>query len=962
MPAGHHTPAGAVAKDRGMTIHWVRRLHRAGFLDVPGATVRSAPVRGFTMTPGEDAEGFLGRLLTDFPPLEEGNVAEFREALHALKRVRDIRLPEERLDQGAAILGARHDDPTAFPVTITGLHALTGGDRAHLSTYVARHRAREVEGIVSQEAIRRELQINPPQIEAFLAFGILEQTAGPGCRKVFGVPGGGEAAAGGGDAAPLAMADVQTTVLDRFWNMPPRGRPLTIDDINLFCRLREAMQVDAFDRLPPNMLADIIQFIIGHGQPPTVQLIQDLVHGDETQLRDALIHRHRTVGDIPFPRRTVTRTTHTLADLDAMLAPELRGAHGTFLDPVRRKAGRAPTGVDIASIAGIANPTLRAVAQVVALHGRTRPKWKMRVSESIRMLRGHADAFDALPPTDAAAVASCLTALRLVANGTGPEERAIILSDILAWRTMAGIFDDYRANPELPPALSAYLDTIAPALPADDTLFEGVSASLETIRQKRYEDRVGDMEAILADVRGFGPRLFARRDRTRALRAKVREVVEEHEAGGADHASFLVRDAHVEEIARAAGEAGPRRRITTFEVISWDRIAAELRPLVPLWQKLDPHAGDKDARKRALFECRYAVRYVSCVHEDSTPAEPPHWFELHERKLLWPVKQLTTEEFAERGPTLERLGLGHSQTRAHGTGLGNFERHRARIARLARTHLGMTLLPLDEHNHQEALSILQVAMRLEEPLRTGEFAQLNVGEGAESEDDEDGEAFTVFKFYRKKKRKRSEAVFSPEVERLAEEVLTITSERMYGGGEIPPVPAPKPEHPKSPATERFLAAYGERSASIKNLGTGIAFLCAGIGLKRPHDLKYLWNRLERLKGRSLEERRKRQEHVATKTTEDYNPPIAADRTESRRKRRAGVREDRERREQRNEVFDGLTDEELLRLNADRERLRQTIPWLEVRKLAGPVAKARRELAKVEVALARNDASRAGEAA
>ena len=125
-------------------------------------------------------------------------------------------------------------------------------------------------------------------------------------------------------------------------------------------------------------------------------------------------------------------------------------------------------------------------------------------------------------------------------------------------------------------------------------------------------------------------------------------------------------------------------RVITFRVHSWEHVLASVREHRERAKKYLQKSEPEPEWKQALFECRYAVEHVSCLHEDGTPAEEPYWFSLHDDRLFWRPRCCAQDEFERRCAAFAELGWQEASIQHHGVGLGNFEQTRFTLARAAR--------------------------------------------------------------------------------------------------------------------------------------------------------------------------------------------------------------------------------------------------------------------------------------
>jgi hypothetical protein len=205
---------------------------------------------------------------------------------------------------------------------------------------------------------------------------------------------------------------------------------------------------------------------------------------------------------------------------------------------------------------------------------------------------------------------------------------------------------------------------------------------------------------------------------------------------------------------------------------------------------------------------------------------------------------------------------------------------RGRLSYALRQQFDYILLPLDENDHAEAYGFYNVIMRHDAPLRSGELGQFNLDDGLSCESDDDGTEFSIFTALPKYSPLKRDYVPSPLAERLVEEFLETTSRRRLKGQLLGPVARPTRVE-KGPEVSTFVLSYGEKALSLRQLNVATTMFLAGICQVRPHDHKYLWNRMRKLAGARIEDMQQEQGHVLPHTTIHYKPLTKGDRSSHR---------------------------------------------------------------------------------
>jgi len=832
----------------GISRHQAKQFGIWGMIDPPGMAPSAFPVK---KRPGESVEDYGARLIEEYPPLNSREEAEpFRRALCHLKLANKAEVTAERFSQAVRILESEGSTPGLY-----NLFALIGGSHASIASHLRGIGSlRERRDPIVLKA-REELGLYPDQADALVRAGLLDEI-----KERSPVYGEGW--------QPGTLAALVTA---RYASFAPSA--VGIELINDYAVVRRALGIATEGAHPPAFLHAVVDMLVKLGQPATMDAVWHLIQGDRDQIHAYLTKRARERQDVPMPKRKVS-TDATIAELRAGLPDFLTFAPFTALaenaSPLDAPSGRA-----IAGILQISHPQIFPVATIIAMHGKREPKFRAAVDDAVRALRSLAPRMVGVDITDRGAIAALFTAMRLLEQRGDRFDQRALNWDLRCWWTAVEIFDDYRSQRGLDEGYLADLDSIAPALPAgSQALRQMIQDDLDEFTQKGIKDRIDRLVPIMADLPRFVSSVFDERARFSAFRESVQDKLKSALAAGGAPAELQAAGSHVEVFTDAQGNE--IRQHIRYVVRHWRTVTSALWQCRQAREKNHLESIKKALPSRGwrsrLFENNFVVEFVDCLPEEEGGAVSlPTWIELHAKRCYWQPRDCETdEEHEERCAFLAKISLSDSALRSHGASIGDFERYKKAIARRARQHLGMTLIPLEEIYHSQLVGLVNISARLDEPLRTAEITQFNIGEGLTTGTAKDGMPFSIFHAYAKYDKRRRRYILSNVTEDLADQLLEVTSRRFYSGKGVDQSKRPKGTHGKGPAREAFLFSADGRALNADQVSVHSRILLAGVFDFRPHDLKYIWNRLEKHARSSLESRRERQGHVLLKTADDYD--------------------------------------------------------------------------------------------
>jgi hypothetical protein len=872
------TMLGKLAESHGIPPGRMRTLILNGFAEPGCSGVEPARVRTFRLAPDETLKDAVRRLVRDFPVItDREQLRDFRDALIAFDG-QDTPLSDARLIEAVNVLGR-------IPPPVK-LRDLIGGTRPHLSAFLTRLKSGQTQADIgdpitfSTETILRHvmeaLAADHDRVMLLSDFGLMDLTR-----------------TGVGTFADLPRDRIAETLIERFWAMPRKAFDAV--RLNQYVRIRRLLGVGTDERHPPGLLEDVIDWLIALRAKPEKTEIRSLIWGCKGQIHDALVERFRRGDPVVLPKRTVKRYPVTLEDLRAVVHPTLKHAFRTALDPERAHPKIMPRDVDMIGVIENSHPILQQIGAIVAVAGQAMPQFSnLRIAASI-LLRDLAGPMTGADPTNSADVWRVLETQYIIAMASQGTERRRLLSNVACWPWAVAIFEAYRHQEGLPTPIARYLATIAPAvLQGNDSVIKKARRELDAASDARYEKRTGELGDLLDNVSTFYPEIERRRNETKCFRRRVMELHEKSQAW-----PISIDEWRVEGVHTTIDEHAPlskQKRNIHFAIHSWQSIKAQIKTGgSQLWRrgpaKTQRHIPEVE---RALFENNYVVEFLRCTHEDGSAAEPPRWFGLFIKRVFWPTCELQNSEVVEAFAVRDQLGVSTNMLKNLARGLGDFAGRQKTFVRHARRHLGMILLPVDEWDHLEALALYSVSVKLDEPVRTSEHLQFNIGSGLDVHEGADGVNYTVFRSWRKKKPLIHDFMISRESELLTEEFLGTTSRRKYGGGPIPPVAKPRAAGGRAKDFERYNLAYGDITLDASRVDVAVVCMSWGIHSVGVVNFKYFWNKLAEEKGMTLEERRDAQGHVRESTTVVYNPTTPKQREEGRGKRRNAIQERRER--------------------------------------------------------------------
>lgn len=823
-------------------------------------TAATAKQLGLTRNMSETLPDFMNRVIEAYPSLTTENCDRYRELITLLGG-RDHKHSEERLSQMADHLMAIRVDLTVHPIRGDRLYKLIGGDRKHMTKFVRAYCSNEIVETSTFGFLNTALGHAPcSKVQPLIVIGLVELVTGAGALPLLAMP----------TDQPLEW------LRDKMDNLAPKLFSLAW--LANYNKSRRMLHYKNWETHSAAVINAAIDFFIAHGQRAGAFEVWQLLHGDFEQIYQVLKRRY-LAGDnvLPPVRKTFGRGADLLA-LAESLPPELQDLPHTPLDHVGGTSTTNLNASEISHILGLDDQRFLVIAAVVGLYGGTRSEHRYDYKRGLASITHLAPAFQEIDPTLPGDVQAAITAQEIIADGLPRDYQRVAYQNLIGWDIAVSIYENYLKR-DLPTPLRTFLEAHRPTMPVMRAEILGrLQKKSWALTDENYRARVLDIDDFLQGAPSLPTRIMRRREISQDLHRQVHQLVD-------DSLSDLV-DERMLDITKSfeiLSESDGKTINVKLRIRHWDQLIAELAETGrhgKMVSKLEEGYREKLDDWDRRFETRFAIQYLGTTDGVGAATSPPYWIDFHVDRLFWSIRSLNDKDFAQALARLETYKFNLRTCDGNASGLGNFSRARGRLSNAIRGRLGYILLPIDENDHAEAYAVWNVMMRLDTPARSGELGQFNLDEGLQGSLDEDGESFTVFSALRKNDPQIHDFVPSPLSERLAEELLTITSERKLNGGPILPVARPA-RIAKGPETAAFVISYGAKSLSMQQLSVATAMFLAGICKVRPHDHKYLWNRLQTLAGKEIAELQADQGHKRPQTTFIYNPPTKADRHATR---------------------------------------------------------------------------------
>ncbi len=843
-----------------------RKLILDGFLEPGNGGVVATRDRIWCVDPQSTLDEERRRAARDFPELDTLPLAEeFRALMDMLDPGGSP--PPARIEQLArTLLDAKNGGTHRLHAQIMVILGGSYGQNAKYIRAVVEARS-EGEALGADiEAASVELGAPAREMIAFARLGILTAD-GAQCNDR-------------PHRCDLTNGSVAETLKRRLEELP--SAPYSLQRVGDVRSAKRILGIPPDGWIPPSLVRDCVGWHEKLNASYSVSDIQMVIGGGRDQLL-SIIKASRKDGTVTrFRSSRPPKEQWTVDLLSECVHPQLAQARSTVLDEHSYDPVMMPADHILSTIQAISNPTMKIIADVVILHAFSEPTYRSQ-SKVLHHPLVRLDAiFEGLDPTNAGDVKRALDAYYLVA--LADDETALRrMLDILQWRKIVEVFESYEQTPRLPVSLRNFLGANRPALPvADHIIFDRAWSRREELLAKNRKERFERLSNLLDSVPEYLADMDDRRKETQSLRATIIKKQRKN-LPWPDEFNERVRcepitEEHTTKVPH--GPKGRRTRTITFKIHTWDSLLERLQfeTRRDLRETMWTPGIMRDGFQGDLFENRFAVEFVSCLYEDGSVAKNPYWFDFHLDLIFDQSRRLSVEETERRMARIQKFNLSEGQFRHRMAGCGNFAKRWSVIARYVREDFGMVLLPIEEHDHFEAVAIYALTSRTSTPVRPGEHAAFDIGENLEGFDYE-GEVSSVFTAPRKMKDTPHEFILSSKAEARADELLTITRRRKYGGGPIPDTPRPRGSNPRTPERAKFVLAYGKTSFSTQ--AVDIAINCISVGYPRfqGRDAKLLWNMLEKGAGKTIGERSQEQGHTTTQVTEKhYDPKTSEDRT------------------------------------------------------------------------------------
>lgn len=932
MTHKHHVDrhVSILRAQHGSSAKQTRRWLRVGFL--PGIGEEPALHH---KRPGETLPDALRRMLRDLPPFTtRADFSAFRARLVAAAAIKLVELPEERVRQAVAVLNGE-----GMPTTMENVFELAGGDRPRI-TAALRRLSPQLPGVLERRIMAAAL-MEAHQLAAFIRSGLVPELAGELADRDL-------------DVDPDAVGADLPRRFDA-WT-PERFDFQQVVDLGV---MRSAVQLPWTADNPAGAIDPAIDFMLRHGETPTVSSMRTLIGGGREQLARHLTRRAREKGDVPLPKR-LSRDACDVEDLRDALPAEMRDLFNTALD--LRRGGPRDDIKPHAIGRVIANPhaQLQVVAAVATLHGPRTKALKRKAGKAAIAAGNLGPALHGVDIANPAEIAAGFTAIRLTLRSLPDRHDAHRVNrDIDAWRLAIEVFDDYLAQPGLPAALADFLAPFRPAWPSGcSDLFKEVAADLDHFKQVSRGELEDDLKPFLEDAPGFIGGVLDAQAQIEALHDDVTAKVAAAEKDA--KATWPLEDA-LDTVARMPD--GTLAAVTyRYRVHTWASIMDRINAVTDAFTRdkrngsyadcFDQHPGDD-----RLFENRYVVEPLGCYRDGAEIEYPLGIIRLHRDYGFWRARDLPDgAAYALRSERLVEFGLEPGMLEQTGGEIASFGRGKFLRARKARTLLGTFLLPLVEMHHSALVGALQIAARSADALRIGDLEQWNVGSGLETGYDEDDQPFTVLSSIPKKKATPRKSALTKECDALADKLLDIESRRFFQGGPIPVLPRARYDG-RGPEREQMLFCKREAGMEGHVINNNSRLLMSGNAGFKSHWSKYVWARLRRMAGDTLDQRRAGHGHTTERMAAYYD--VLTDDEKAQLLRTLRQQAEARAAWRRGERPSPLPDAPAAELGFERRRLLSEIAFLEGE---GAPAAARLDAARASLRVVEAKIARAGAAA
>ncbi|QXQ07295.1 hypothetical protein KX816_04490 [Sphingosinicellaceae bacterium] len=826
----------------GMGHGRIRRLLCCGLLPAIGEPSTSAH-----KAPSETSTGALQRMLDDGPAFtSREQFRDFRGKLAAGESLSGVILSKRRIREAAAVLLEEGE-----PLVVETVFQLAGGNRPQIGAAL-RLLALEWPGGL-ERAVMNAADLEPQHLAAMARSGLVPELSWDGKKR------------GLIDAAVLA-----SDLRKRFYRWKPeRFEFQQVIDLGV---MRNGLRLGWADDNPAGVLDPLIDMMIRHQHNPTVHKVQTLASGGAAQIEAHLRARARSTGDVSLPHR-LSRGKWREEDLRQALPPQMSDLFNTALDPVRGSPHDKLSLPKTGRIIENPHAQLQIIGAVVALH-RPRASALLRSSDKAEQAASNlARGLAGIDVTNPALLAIGFDAIRLLLRGPmDPREVRQTLRHIDHWRFIIEVYDDYLATPGLPTATRAFLIRFRPVWPSGgQALFRQVKDELNAFARSSKAALDEKLQPFLKDVPGFVQGVLGVQVQLEGLRGHVRTQVAKEEKKGTEavwplHETFIS--------STPVGGGGMATDEYDYRVHRWIDVMGRIDAITDTFARpsvlyaLDPFGGHPGAEQ--LFENRFVVELLGCRRDGVDVDYQIDVLRLHRDYGFWESRDLPDgEAYALRSARLAEFGLTPEIAAQTGGGIANFGRGKFIRARKARLLLGHFLFPIEEAYHSSLIGALQIAARAVEALRIGDLVQWNIGEGLETVLDETGRPFTVLSSVPKNHVEPRKSPLTSECEDLADKLLALASERFFQGGPIPVLKRAN-HNGKGPERERMLFCTREAGMAGSVINNNSRLLMGGNGGFQSHWCKYLWSKLRRSEGKSLDERRQGHGHKTERMAAYYD--------------------------------------------------------------------------------------------
>lgn len=889
------------------------------------------PLRERHKQASESLSDYAGRVVSDIGAISSREqCASLRGKLVAMHLVSTIDMPVETVRDVAHLL-----EDEGELASYQNVAKLVGGSQRSILAAFAKIRS----GLAVQQRLQAKiaLDVDDHHLDALVRCGFVEEL-----RR-------------GSDfyQQPINFATLRDGVLTRFRTWTPEHVDLqVVKDIAI---IRSGLRIDTTEDHSEGIEERVTDYLIGMDVEPTVIDLVALLGGDSEQHRVYLTSRARSRGDVPLPRRDL-KGRWTLQDMRMALPTSVQRLYDTALDPVRGSTRDKIGSADFGRIVLNPHAQLQIIGAVVTLHGARVKAHKFKATRGAISCANLAKPLAGIDVTNPAQLAAGFAANRMLLRGlTDRHDVQRANRDIWGWRYVIHIFDDYLNKADLPAALHAFLLTVRPAYPSGgQDLFFAVHKEMEDFNEDSKDERDKELQPYLKDIPAFLRKVTDAHDELEAFRGHVRAKVSQAETdAGVD---LLLEAIHGEFEAEVAGSDGVVvTHVYHYTVHPWRKLMARTTWRRKKWPgrpaPVDPfaqHPGDE-----RLFENRYAVELRDCTLDGRSVEFPLAIVRLHRDRAFWQPRDCPDQQAMDlRCARLKDFGLTTVTINQVSSGIANFEARKFKCARRVRNELGIFLFPTEEAYHASLIGALHVASRSVAALRVGDLAQWNVGQGLETGYDSEGQPFSILSSIPKRKQKPRKTPLTKRCDDLADKLLTLTRERFFQGGPIPDLPRAD-FNGKGLEYSPLMFCSRKRGLRNKAINTCCRLNMVGNTGFKTHYMKYIWSKLSRDAGSTLEERREEHGHTTPQMAEDYDVRTPDEEAKFIALRRSQM-------ELRSQYHLGerdspLPDQSLDKLRFERKRLINDIVFLEEEGAGAELDRANAQLSILDVKIARAEA-------